>query len=49
MKVTDKSQMAVEKNYDYVVILDAGNPVIEAWVEENYPEQAGRTVIQCFK
>lgn len=49
MKVTDESQMAVEKNYDYVVILDAGNPVIEAWVEENYPEQAGRTVIQCFK
>lgn len=49
IKVTEEADMEAEKYYDYVVILDQGNPVIEAWVEENYPDQAGRTVIQCFK
>ena len=49
IKVEEASHMEAEKDYDYVVILDEGNPVIEAWVAEHYPDQAGRTVIQCFK
>lgn len=49
IKVTEEAQLAVEKHYDYVVILDQDNPVIEQWVEKTYPDQAGRTVIQCFK
>ena len=49
IKVTDESQMAVEKDYDYIVILDENNPVIENWVAKTYPDQLGRTVIQCFK
>ena len=49
MKVTDESQMAIEKDYDYVIILDENNPVIESWVQKTYPDQAGRQVIQCFK
>lgn len=49
IKVTEESQMEAEKNYDYVVILDQNNPVIEAWVAKTYPEQVGRAVIQCFK
>ena len=49
IKVTEASQMEAEKNYDYVVILDENNPVIEQWVAETYPDQAGRAVIQCFK
>jgi Na+-transporting methylmalonyl-CoA/oxaloacetate decarboxylase gamma subunit len=49
IKVTDESQLAVEKNYDYVVILDENNPIIENWLAKTYPEQVGRTVIQCFK
>lgn len=49
IKVTEEAQLDIEKNYDYVVILDEDNPVIEGWVEKAYPDQAGRTVIQCFK
>lgn len=47
--VTEMAQLTVAEQYDYVVILDQGNPVIEAWVEGNYPEQAGKQVIQCFR
>ena len=49
IRVTEAADMEAEKYYDYVVILDEDNPVIEAWVAEHYPDQAGRTVIQCFK
>lgn len=49
IKVTEPSQMDVEKYYDYVVILEQNNPIIEQWVRDTYPEQAGQTVIQCFK
>lgn len=47
--VTQASQLDVARQYDYVVILDEDNPVIEDWVAENHPEQAGKTVIQCFR
>ena len=36
------------KEYDYVVILDENNPIIENWRQENYPQNAGRQVIQHF-
>lgn len=49
MKVEEESQMEVEKYYDYVVILDENNPVIESWVAKTYPDQLGKQVIQCFK
>ena len=49
IKVEEESQMAVEKYYDYVVILDENNPVIESWVAKTYPDQLGKQVIQCFK
>lgn len=47
--VTQEEQLDVARQYDYVVILEEHNPVIEAWVVENHPEQAGKTVIQCFR
>lgn len=47
--VTETAQLEVADQYDYVVILDLGNPVIEAWVAENYSEQVGKQVIQCFR
>lgn len=47
--VTEEEDLDASENYDYVVILDPDNPVIEAWVAENYPDQAGKQVIQCFR
>lgn len=47
--ITAPEQMDIEKDYDYVFLLDTENPILEQWVLENYPEQAGRTVIQCIK
>lgn len=49
VRVTGDELTELEKHYDYIVILDEGNPAIEAWVADTYPEQAGKTVIQCFK
>lgn len=49
IQVAQASQMEIEKDYDYIIILDEDNPVIVQWIAEHYPEQAGRQVIQCFK
>ncbi len=49
IKVTDYEQMEVEKNFDYILIFDEENPVLSEWILGHYPEQSGRTVIQCFK
>ena len=43
--VTDPAQLENAGAYDYVVILDTENPVVEAWVQENYPDAAGSSVI----
>ena len=32
---------------DYIFVFDEGNPIIEDWVAENYPEQVGEAVIEC--
>lgn len=47
--VTGEEDLCDSGNYDYVVILDQGNPVIETWVAENYPDQTGNQVIRCFQ
>lgn len=47
--ITAPEQMEIEKDYDYVFLLDTDNPILEQWVLNNYPEQAGRTVIRCIK
>lgn len=49
IRVTDPSQLENAANYDYVIILDSDNPVIESWVAEHYPEQSGKQVIQDIK
>lgn len=49
IQVAQASQMEIEKDYDYIIVLDEDNPVIAQWIAEHYPEQAGRQVIQCFK
>lgn len=46
--VTDVAQLAEEKAYDYVVVLDEENPIIKSWLQEKYPENGDRTVIQHF-
>lgn len=47
--ITDPAQMEIEKDYDYVFLLDTENPILQEWVMETYPDQAGRAVIQCIK
>lgn len=46
--ITDEAQLENEKDYDYVVILDTENPVIQKWLQENYPDNIGSQVIQHF-
>lgn len=45
--VTDSEQLNVAEKYDYVVILERNNPIIEAWIQECYPDAVGSDVIQC--
>lgn len=47
--VTEESQMKIEKDYDYIFLLDPDNPVLDSWVKTHYPQQYGRQVIQCIK
>ena len=47
--VEQESQMEIEKDYDYVIVLDENNAIIQSWVEAHYPDQAGKRVIQAFK
>ncbi len=49
LKLTDERQMDVEKDYDYILILDDGNPILKKWLSEHYPKQAEERVIRCFK
>lgn len=46
--VTDKRQLDEQEGYQYIIIMDEENAYVQDWVEENYPEQAGKRVIQCF-
>lgn len=47
--VTEEAQMELEKQYDYVFLLDPDNPILQDWVARAYPAQAGRQVIRCIK
>lgn len=44
-KITDASQLEDAQFYQNMVILEEGNPIIDTWIQENYPEQAGQRVI----
>lgn len=44
-KITEAAQMESAQYYEYAVILDEGNPIIEQWLQENYPDQAEERVI----
>lgn len=48
-KITNESQMEEERQYDYLVIFDHDNPIIQKWVQEHYPDQLGQQVIQHFR
>lgn len=47
--VTEKSQMEIEKDYDYIILFGKENLIVDEWIRETYPEQAGQQIIQCFK
>jgi hypothetical protein len=46
--VTDESQMLLAENYDYMVIWDLHNSIIETWVQTHYPDAAGSKVVPMF-
>lgn len=46
--IVTEEQLEIEKEFDYVVILDEDNPVIQKWVHEHYPDKVGSQVIQHF-
>ena len=41
--ITERAQLADADAFDYVIVLDEGNPVIEEWIQENHPEAVGST------
>lgn len=44
--ITDKSQLDENAgNFDYILVKDRDNAYIQEWVEENYPQQKGASVI----
>lgn len=43
--VTEKAQTEEFKNYNYIFFYDNGNEILNDWVEAEYPDQVGRTVI----
>ena len=46
--VTEAAQLDAQKEYQYIIIEDTDNPVVQAWVQEHYPDQVGQLVIQDF-
>lgn len=46
--VTEESQMQNVESYDYMVVMDRDNSVIETWVQEHYPNAAGDEVVPMF-
>lgn len=45
MEITDASQLEEARGYDYLINMDVDNPIIREWIAQNYPDQAGETVI----
>lgn len=43
--ITDAAQLEDVGEYRYMFVLDARNEIIQKWVEEKYPDQAGNSVI----
>ena len=48
LKVTEAAQLDEQKDYQYIIIEDMDNPVIQAWIQEHYPDRVGQQVIQDF-
>lgn len=43
--ISEASQLEDAEEYKYMFIYDSKNEIIQKWVEENYPDQAGNSVI----
>lgn len=48
LKVTEAAQLDEQKDYQYIIIEDMDNPVIQAWIQAHYPDRVGQQVIQDF-
>lgn len=45
MVIAEESQLEAARNYEYVFLYDRENEIIQEWVRDNYPDQAGNSVI----
>lgn len=46
MVVTDRAQLdKYAGEFEYILLYDNDNPIIQEWVNEHYPEQEGKSVI----
>lgn len=45
--IDESSDLSALDNYNYVFVYDKGNDVINNWISEKYPTQAGQDVIIC--
>lgn len=43
--ITEENQLEDAANYDYVLLYDSENEIIQKWVSEYFPDQAGQDVI----
>lgn len=43
--ISEKIQLDVAKEYEYIFVMDEENNIIQQWVKENYPNQIGNKVI----
>ncbi len=48
LAVTGQDQLDAQTHHSYIIIEDTENPLIQAWVQEQYPSWAGEQVIQDF-
>lgn len=48
LTVTEAKQLDEQKDYQYIIIEDMDNPVIQAWIQTHYPDRVGQQVIQDF-
>ena len=43
--VKEKAELDRAREYDILINLDEGNALVDAWIAENFPEQAGASVV----
>lgn len=45
-RITQECQLEAVQGNDYLINMDVDNPIVQAWIAENYPEHAGENVVR---